>query len=65
MSNESVSVSGPISVRSDAKERVAFDLMEHIGNQCFDSDQAAQKTKDYWLKLYQQCLKATKGVKLE
>jgi hypothetical protein len=65
MANETVSVSGPISVKSDAKQRVAFDLMYHIGSQCYDSDKAAQKSKEYWLKLYRQCWKAANGNALE
>jgi len=65
MSNETLSVSGPVSVVSDAKQRVAFDLMKHIGNACFDTDKASQKTKDYWLKLYRQCYKAANGGSLE
>jgi len=65
MSNETLSVSGPVSVVSDAKQRVAFDLMKHIGIECYKTDQEAQKTKDYWLKLYRQCYKAANGGSLE
>lgn len=61
MSNETLSVSGPVSIESDAKQRVAFDLMKHIGNQCYSTDKDTQSTKDYWLKLYRQCYKATNG----
>lgn len=65
MSNEHLSVSGPVTVESDSKQRVAFELMKHIGVECFHTDKEAQQTKDYWLKLYRQCYKATKGGSLE
>ena len=65
MASESVSVSGPIDIKHDAKSRVALDLMKLIGNQCYDSDKEAQKTKDYWLRLYRQCWKAANGNTLE
>jgi len=46
----------------DCKERVAFDLMVHIAKEIYDDNKkAAWKTKDYWLKLYRQCYKATSG----
>ncbi|NMF90992.1 hypothetical protein [Aromatoleum petrolei] len=65
MANESVSVSGPVSVVSDAKQRVAFDLMKFIGEKCYATDRGAQETKDYWLKLYRQCYKAANGGSVE
>lgn len=45
----------------DSQQRVAFDLMLHISSATYETDKAAQKTKDYWLKLYRQCHKATTG----
>lgn len=63
MANESVSVSGPVNVVSDSKQRVAYDLMKTI-DLCSPL-KTEQKTKDYWLKLYRQCYKATNGTPLE
>lgn len=65
MPNETVKVSGPVSVISDARQRVAFDLMKHIGVQCYNADMRPQGTRDYWLKLYHQCFKATNGDPIE
>lgn len=45
----------------DSQQRVAFDLMQHIGSATYETDKSAQKTKDYWLKLYRQCYKAADG----
>ncbi len=65
MPSETTSISGPVSVVSDAKQRVAFDLMKHIGYECNSADQELQRTKDYWLRLYRQCYKATSGMYIE
>lgn len=46
---------------SDSPARVAFELMEKIANSCYESDKQAQKTREYWLKLYRQCYKASSG----
>lgn len=51
-------VQGKIKVENHAKESVAFDLMEKIG-QLEASD--ARRTRAYWLTLYSQCYKATHG----
>jgi hypothetical protein len=59
MASESVSVSGPVRVHSDSKERVAFDLAQLIASHTrmeFD-----QKNETYWLNLYAKCLRVTKG----
>jgi hypothetical protein len=54
MSNDSVSVSGPIRVMSDSPERVAFELMHLIS-----SNEDVTKDRRYFLTLYTQCYKAT------
>ena len=59
MSNESVSVSGPVSVQMDSKERVALELAEkidHASQLKYD-----QKDRQYWLTLYSQCLSVVRG----
>lgn len=65
MANEKLAISGPVSVVSDSPSRVAFDLMDKIASRTYDADKEAQKTKDYWLKLYRQCYKATSGFQIE
>ena len=59
MANDSVSVSGPINVQSDSKERVAFELMEKID--IFSEVRSESKDKAYWLTLYSQCLSTVRG----
>jgi len=44
-------------VESGTKERVAFELMKHVG----ERDQANTGDRVYWLKLYEQCLTVTTG----
>jgi hypothetical protein len=59
MSNDTVSVTGPIQIHSDSKERVAFELAELIAKH---SGLAFEKKDEaYWLTLYDKCLRATKG----
>jgi len=60
MANETV-ITGPVKIVSDSSSRVAFELMTHIGIATYDTDKTEQKTKNYWLKLYRQCYKATTG----
>jgi hypothetical protein len=59
---ESLSVSGPVSIQSDCKQRVAFDLMDRIARA---EDSAERKSRAYWLKLYTQCHDATSGRNIE
>ncbi len=63
MANESVSVSGPVTVKHDEKARVAFDLMRLIDD--YAKVKSEQKSKEYWLGLYRQCWKAANGNSLE
>jgi hypothetical protein len=60
MANDSVSVSGPVKVISDAKERVAYDLMTTISH-C----EGGKKDRDYFLTLYSQCWQAASGESIE
>jgi hypothetical protein len=63
MSNNS-SISGPVEIRSDSKERVAYDLMSRIAVLEDTSDQQ-RASKSYWFGLYRQCFKAVSGDTLE
>jgi len=58
--SDSVSVSGPVEVKSDSNARVAYDLMSHVANWegAPDSDKHSRK---YWLTLYWQCYQAASG----
>jgi hypothetical protein len=57
MADSSVSISNPVSIESDSKQRVAYDLMIKIDW----ADQSKVKDRSYWLTLYRQCYKATSG----
>jgi|GEM_PF-806372 len=63
MSNNTT-VSGPIEIKDNSKERVAFDLMEKIAT--YERGSASlpikeviekQRSREYWLKLYNQSYK--------
>jgi hypothetical protein len=45
---------------SDSKQRVAYDLMQHIAFKETD-EKDAQKGRAYWINLYEQCYQATSG----
>lgn len=64
-------ISKPIEIKDNSIERVAFDLMDKISkaenasnNGFFTTE---QKSRDYWLKLYNQCHKVVdhKGIDIE
>lgn len=63
MADQSMSISSPVKVESDCKQRVAFDLMSRIDSHI--SLDRAQKDRKYWLTLYRQCYKAVSGNLLE
>lgn len=52
-----------VEIQSDAKERVAYDLMIKIAS--LDQTPGPQRDKKYWLGLYRQCFKATIGCDIE
>jgi len=51
-------------IRSDSKERVAYELMSRIAVLEEISDQQ-RASKSYWFGLYRQCFKAVSGHTLE
>ncbi|MFW5328808.1 hypothetical protein [Hydrogenophaga sp. ZJX-1] len=59
---EKMSVSGPVTVRSDSKERVAYDLMNLIAGYEHSPN---MHDRNYWLTLYRQCQKAADGHSLK
>jgi hypothetical protein len=63
MADTSTQISGPVEIEQTSQEYVAFKLMHLIS----DYEASSQTTKDrkYWLSLYRQCYKATKGYSLE
>lgn len=58
--SDNVSVSGPVSVQSDSKERVAYDLMLRISNQ-----EKTEKSRRYYLELYSQCRQVVTGTSIQ
>ena len=62
--SKDLGVSGPVEIKDNSKERVAFDLMAVIVN---NESRAKQErsNRNYWLTLYSQCLKATSNYALE
>jgi hypothetical protein len=62
MADTSTRISGPVSVKADSAERVAYDLMEKIAG--FE-DSPERAKRDYWLTLFHQCRKATYSTSLE
>lgn len=63
MASDSISVSGPIDIKSSSAESTAFELMKYIANWEGGNDNQ-QRTRAYWLTLYSQCYKATQGSQL-
>lgn len=59
---ENLSVQGPVDIRSDCKQRVAFDLMDRIAR--YEKNDRIVKDETYWLTLYTKCLKAANGYSL-
>lgn len=59
---DDVRLSSPVSIQSDSKSRVAFDLMMFIGDNIETGDKS---DREYWLTLYTQCYKAANGQMLK
>lgn len=59
---DSTSISSPVTIQPDAKQRVALDLMKIIAN---NEGGAAKDKREYWLKLYRQCYMVTDGNSFE
>lgn len=60
--NDRVKVDGPVSVQSDSRASIAFELMKHIASH---EASAERENRDYWLTLYTQCFKAANGTSLK
>lgn len=52
-------VSGNIEVENEGRHATAFKLMEKIGYQEHNEKKSEQVSRDYWLKLFVQCVDAT------
>lgn len=59
--SDRVTLTGPVSVQSDSKERVAYDLMKLIQN----NEGARARSRHEILELYTQCYQATSGTGIE
>ncbi len=62
MADTSTQISGPVEIEQSSQETVAFKLMQHIYS--YEDSKEDTKNRKYWLSLYRQCYKATKGYTL-
>lgn len=56
---DSVRIQGPVEIKGDSRERVAFDLMEKINK--YNADTNIAKNEAYFFNLYRQCLRVVEG----
>lgn len=63
MADSSISVAGPVAIKSDSNARVAYELMSLIANR-EKAPATDVSTREYWLKLYWQCYQAANGASL-
>jgi hypothetical protein len=63
MADTSTKISGPVEIEQTSQEAVAFKLMQQISD--YERSTSIAKDRKYWLSLYCQCYKATKGYALE
>jgi len=54
-------ISSVVTTSPDSSERVAYDLMQHIATATFKQGDHGKRGEEYWLTLYQRCLKATRS----
>ena len=57
--SDSRTVSGSIKVEHEGRFATAFNLMEKIARYEVDSKRPEMNSRDYWLKLYVECVDAT------
>lgn len=60
---EQMTVSGPVEIGQTSKEHAAFELMKWIARHESGTDQEQGK-REYWLKLYLQCVMAANNYAL-
>lgn len=63
MADTSTRVSGSVEIEQTSQEAVAFNLMQRVSQ--YEDSKEIRKDRNYWLSLYRQCWKATKGYALE
>jgi hypothetical protein len=56
---DSMRITGPVDIKSDSQQRVAFELMTLISS--WEPKEKHPKTREYFLKLYAQCYSVTIG----
>lgn len=56
---DKVKVDGPVQVQSDSRHRVALDLAQLIHQHEVQKPDKPAEDRDYWLKLYAQCLEVS------
>ena len=60
--SDSTSISGAVKISHDSAARVALDLMERISTR-ENPTREQQASREYWLTLFHQCMKAASGYK--
>lgn len=63
--SDDVRITSPVSVENNTKEQVALELAKHIARRASNEPEAEKRDRQYYLKLYAQCLKATSGNSLK
>jgi len=48
-------------IEYDSTPRVAYDLMQHIASQEFNTKQAEHGKREYWTSLYEECYRIAHG----
>lgn len=59
--SDSMHISGPVEIEQSSEANAALELMKHIAA-WEDLPKESKKNRKYWLTLYYQCRKATRGV---
>jgi hypothetical protein len=61
MADQSTSITSPVEIKTDSEASVALDLARIIATgENHSRDEESER--EYWLTLYYQCWKATKGI---
>lgn len=61
MATEDIRITQPVKIKTEESEaRVAYDLMTQISY--LKTEEGAEKSRDYYLKLYLQCRLAARGL---
>lgn len=63
--SDNIKIEGPVDIKDNSSERVAYDLMKEIANNeggyGASDDRLNSNPRHYYLNLYSQCLKVVRG----